>query len=156
MSGARLVPALPEHVALLAPRVREADRQELWASGRITPAAALAIGVSSSSSSWAGFIGDELVCLFGVVPASLVTGIGVPWMIGSDAVVRHQFTFLRQSRPCVGRMRAVYDVLVNWVDDRNVVAQRWLRWLGFEVEAPRPHGPDGIPFRRFTWRRDHV
>lgn len=94
--------------------------------------------------------------MFGVAPASLVGGLGVPWMIGTDAIERYQFTFLRHCRPCVDQMRLLYDTLVNWVDDRNVVAQRWLRWLGFHVEQPEPYGPDGIPFRRFTWRRADV
>lgn len=150
----RIVAAQVEHVPLIAPLVREADRVELWAASRTTPFDALAYGVEHSTSAWTGFIGDDPVCMFGVVPASLLGGIGVPWMLGTDAIVRYQFTFLRGSRPCVDRMRSLYDSLANYVDDRNVVAQRWLRWLGFHLEHAEPHGPDGMPFRRFTWRRD--
>jgi hypothetical protein len=156
VKGPHVIPASAEHVALLAPRVREADRLELWASGRITPERALAIGVDASTSAWTGFVDDEVVCMFGVVPASLVGGIGVPWMIGSDAIVRHQRAFLRRCRGHLERMQVLYDTLVNFVDDRNVVAHRWLTWLGFHVEPPQPYGPDGLLFRRFTWRRPHV
>lgn len=153
MTVARVVPAMAEHVALVAPRVREADRAELWASGRSTPEQALAYGFSHSSSAWTGFVDDVPVCMFGVAPVSLLGGLGSPWMIGTDAIEAHQFAFLRRCRPCVEQMRSLYDVLVNWVDDRNVVAHRWLRWLGFTLHAPEPHGPDGVLFRRFDWRR---
>lgn len=152
----RIEPAQVGHVALVAPRVRQADRDELWASSHETPFDALATGVQISTSAWTGFVGDEPVCMFGVAPASLLGAVGVPWMIGTDAVERHQMAFLRRCRPCVDRMRSLYDVLVNYVDDRNVVAQRWLRWLGFHVGPAAPHGVEGLPFRRFMWRRDSV
>ncbi len=138
---------------LIANAAREADRVELWAASQSTPFDALAYGVEHSTSAWTGFIDDDPVCMFGVVPVSLLGGVGVPWMIGTDAVVRHQFAFLRGSRPCVERMRSLYDSLVNYVDDRNLVAQRWLRWLGFEIGHAEPYGPYGVLFRRFTWRR---
>lgn len=152
----RVVPAEMAHVPLVAARARQADRDELWAGGRITAFDALAVGVESSTSAWTGFAGDDPICLFGVAPASLLGGIGIPWLIGTDEVERHQMAFLRRCQPHVATMRSVYDTLVNWVDDRNVVAQRWLRWLGFHVEPPAPFGPDGMPFRRFIWRRADV
>lgn len=147
-----VVPATLEHVADLAPRVRAADAAEIWAAARLTPEAALALGVRVSTGAWVGLVDGEVVCMFGVSPRSLIGGTGVPWMLGSDLIERHQMTFLRRCRPVVAWMRELYPVLANHVDDRNEAAKRWLRWLGFELADPAPHGPDRLPFRRFEMR----
>ena len=44
-------------------------------------------------------------------------------------------------------------MLLNFVDNRNIKAQNWLRWLGFTLEEPEPHGVAGLPFRRFWMRK---
>lgn len=152
-SATNIVAAQIEHVQMMAPLVREADRVELRDGWNVTPFDALADGIEHSTSAWTGFVDNDPVCMFGVAPVSLLGGVGVPWMIGTDAVVRHQVRFLRESRPCVDRMRSLYDSLVNYVDDRNTVSHRWLRWLGFTLEDPAPYGPNGVMFRRFSWSR---
>jgi hypothetical protein len=147
-----IVEATLEHVADLAPRVREADRAEIWAAARLTPESALRDGLRVSTGAWAGLIDGEVVCMFGAAPLSILEGKGSPWMLGSDLVERHQRIFLRHSRPVVAAMRSLYPVLVNHVDDRNAAAKRWLHWLGFRLGPAEPRGPDRIPFRRFEMR----
>lgn len=146
---AEVVPADEAHVAIIAAGMRQADRDEIWAASHVAPEAALRQGLRTSTIAWAGLIDGEPVCLFGVSPLSIVSGDGVPWMLGTEAVVRHQRTFLRHCRSCVDRMRAVYPTLTNYVDDRNTASKRWLRWLGFEIDEPAPYGVEGRMFRRF-------
>lgn len=148
--------ARSEHISRLVPRVREADRRELWAGWRHTPEESLRQGLQNSSHAWTGFIDFEPVCMFGVVPASILSGTGAPWLIGSDAIERHAITFLRRSRTQVARMRAVYQLLANHVAIENEAAQRWLVWLGFELADPVTFGPDRMLFRPFSWRRADV
>lgn len=149
-------PARMEHIAHLAPRARELDRRELWSGWRHTPEQSLRQGVRNSTHAWTGFIDFEPVCMFGVVPASLLSGTGAPWLIGSEAIERHAITFLRRSRPQVARMRASYQLLANYVALENVAAQRWLQWLGFTLEAPVAFGPDHALFRPFSWSAPDV
>lgn len=145
-------PATAADVADLAPRMRQADRNEVWASHRNLPDEALARSLRHSTHAWAGLADGRLVCLWGVCPASLISRVGVPWLLGSDEVETHQVAFLRRSRPALAEMLETYTVLTNWVDARNRVSMRWLRWLGFTLFPAQPFGPDRLPFHRFERR----
>lgn len=152
MTHARLIEATPEHAAAIAADARAADVAELWAQARTTPEQAMRRGLETSVFALTGLIDEAPVCMFGVAPASLLGGIGIPWMIATTAIERHQLTFLRACRPAVAEMRRMFPVLVNAVDARNVLTIRWLRWLGFRLLPARPLGPDGVPFHPFEWR----
>lgn len=144
-----VVPAQAEHIVAISDRLRPADVAELWAGSRSEPLDALVRAVRVSSESWAGVVDGETICLFGVAPMSVLGGRGSPWMLGTDGVDRNFVTFLRGCRAVVSRWRSVYPTLENVVDERNVAAHRWLRWLGFTLDEPRPYGPDKMPFRPF-------
>ena len=132
----------------LASRLRKADAEEAWASAEATPLEAVLRSWRGSVLSWSGFADGRLVCMWGVCPGP---GYGVPWMLGTDEVVTYQKHFLRRNRSFVLRMHQEFDRLYNWVDARNVVAIRWLRWLGFTIEPAVSHGPLDLPFHLF-WR----
>lgn len=151
---ARIVTAQAEHIEPVAAAMRQADRDEIWAAAHLTPRDALSDGLRASSYAWAGMVDDEIVCLFGVSPLSIAGGEGCPWMLGTDAVVRHQRRFLRYSRPCLDAMRRVYPTLVNYVDERNEAAKRWLAWLGFQFDEPAPYGVERRLFRRFEMNQE--
>ena len=147
-----IVPARPEHVALLAPVTREADRQEVWASSRSTPEQALVKGLAVSSRAWTVFFNGEVAAMWGVSPAAILSSTGVPWLLSSPAVDRHPVTFLRGSRALVDDLHDGYPVLRNYVDARYERCIRWLRWLGFAVEPAVPVGPARLPFHPFERR----
>lgn len=148
---AGVLPAKASHITQLLPHVRAADRAELWAGWRHTPEYALSNGVRNSSHAWTGFINFEPVCMFGVMPVSLLSGSGTPWLIGTDALVAHQVTFLRRCRSQLARMQRCYEHLSNYVAAENTAAVRWLEWLGFTLQEPAPLGPDGALFHYFEW-----
>jgi ribosomal protein S18 acetylase RimI-like enzyme len=50
-------------------------------------------------------------------------------------------------------MQDLFPVLVNYIDARNVDAIGWLQSLGFTVEDALPHGPDRLPFHKFSRSR---
>lgn len=149
----RIVPATDFHADWVGAFARTQDVDELWASGRQTPEQAITRGLATSTLTWAGEIDGEPVMVAGVCPASLLTGIGCPWMVTTDRVYAAQKTLLLASRGVVAQMHRQYSWLVNFVDDRNVRAHRWLEWLGFTLHDPEPHGPDGLLFRKFEWRQ---
>jgi hypothetical protein len=151
----QIVTATIEHACALCPRVREADIEEFHATG-MTVDAVLSDGLKVSTYAWAGLIDGEVACIFGVASPSVLSGEGVPWMVGSDLLDLHAHAFLRRSRRVVSHMLSLYDHLENYVDSRNTRAVHWLRWLGFTLHAPEPHGPQGVPFHRFEMRRGHV
>lgn len=138
------------HVAAMAPHVRQADVNELLATGYWNAEEALHDSVAHSTQAWAGFVDGEIVCMFGVCPRNLVMGEGSPWLLSTDKIVQHQKIFLRRCKFFVDQMGRDYNQLINYVDARNTVAIRWLRWLGFDIEPAKLHGLLTVPFHRFT------
>lgn len=144
-----VVPATVEAAEFVGQHLRASDRDEVWASHKEDPIVACIASVGASTMAWAGYYDDRPVCVFGVAPVNLLGGIGSPWLLGTDELATHSLRFLRRCRPYVRRMLGVYPTLVNHVDDRNEASKEWLRWLGFELGEPAPHGPFGLPFRPF-------
>ncbi|MDR1490602.1 MAG: hypothetical protein LBS65_09025 [Desulfovibrio sp.] len=58
----RVEKARPEHIPAIAAHMRDADRREVWASHRHSPAQALEHSLSRSDLAWTGFI-DEVPAL---------------------------------------------------------------------------------------------
>ena len=133
---------------IMAPHIRQADRDEIAALTLKKPEEALRMAVESSSISWAGFVGSKIVCLFGVGP--YLEGVGMPWLIGTDALELNSKSFLRQCVGFIKQMHEAYPVLENYVDVRNEASIRWLKWLGFTICDPGPYGVQGLPFHRFN------
>jgi len=152
-----ILPATRFHSTILAPVMREGDREEVWATGRYTPQAALDASLDASSRSWSGFADGRLVVMFGVGAVPDAPRVGVPWLLGSDDVVRYQVQFLRRCRDYVSDMLREFEVLTNWVDARNAVSLRWLAWMGAEFLPAVPFGALGLPFHQFIIKRSgHV
>lgn len=146
-----IVRADTDHIKPIAERVREADRLELYAATGMSPLDALVRSFALSDHSWVGLADGEPVCMFGVTMASLMTDTGRPWMIGTDLIDQHAVRFIKECRPIVRQMKALYGRLENHIDARNTRAIRWLHWLGFKVETQtEPYGFLKLPFHKFT------
>jgi len=123
--------------ALLAPLLREADRQELLAGTGEEPLEALTNGLELSVSCMTALIDGEIVGMFGIVPNEEVwasTGVtyGVVWFLGSDRATESPKDFMRVSRMWLNTFKEDYFALGNLVDARNTVHIRWLKAMGFE------------------------
>lgn len=141
--------ATSEHVKAILPSVRQADIDEFIAASGQTPEEVLNLALRVSTRAWAGIADGNVVNMFGVAPASLLSGKGIPWMVGSDHIDLHKRAFLKGSRLALGGMLELYPHLENYVDQRNHLAKAWLHWLGFKLEDPAPYGVQGLPFHRF-------
>jgi len=127
-------------VELLA-EMREVDRRELEVSNpKLSVEFVVELSVLSSDVCYAVYGGGRLFCLCGAGMQSMLSGKAVIWMIGTKAVEESPLVFLRNSRKLLGMIRAAMPrarVFVNAVWVRNVLAVRWLEWLGawFTVEV---------------------
>jgi GNAT superfamily N-acetyltransferase len=133
--------------------LRPGDRREVAALGHAS--AVEAIGRSLSRSLWAHayLIDGEVAAIVGLVPSSLLSGEGCPWLLTGRPVDRHKRLFLEETRRGVERMAAEFPVLVNRVHAEYPQAIAWLRRLGFVIGPAEPYGPKGEPFRRAERRR---
>jgi len=140
----------------LAPKLREADLQEIQANLGEDPLIVLERGVAWSDPCYA--IVDEEdrpLALFGAVPDPHRAEVGMVWLLASDELVKHPFFVLRNSRKWIERLHRRYRVLWNFVDARNEVHIRWLKWCDFtflrKVDA---YGFEQRPFYEFERVRE--
>lgn len=152
-------PATLEDAVSLAPRLRQADLQELVASaGPCDPVVPLALGVATSVPCYALIARDgELSALLGVTP-TVDRMCGAIWLLGTDAIERNARDFLRHTRSVADKLNDLYPVLFNYVDERNTVHRRWIEWAGFTfINRIEHHGAEKRPFLEFIRvRKAHV
>jgi hypothetical protein len=148
-----IVPATADHVASIADRMRAADVAEVLASSGKSPHEALSFSLDGSSMAWTALVDGQPEVMFGAADLNVLTGMGAPWLLGTEAVERHYRLFLRQSLSWREQLSGRYSVLRNFVDDRNEVSKRWLAWMGFTLFDPVPVGVNGEMFRMFEMRR---
>lgn len=154
MAAVSILPAAPLHARYIARRMRQADRDEVAASSGSQPFEAIARCMRLSDRSWTGCADGVPVIIFGVGYVSVVSDVAAPWLLGTDDVEKYAIPFLRGSRECLRQLLTRYSVLRNYVDSRNVVAVRWLEWLGFQFgETIQQRGVD---FRFFEKVRANV
>lgn len=145
-------PVQPGDAEELAPRLRQADLDEIAAAGHPDPLKALLDSSSISTHSWTVEINDEVAVMMGVCPISILNGMGCPWLLGSDAVARHAGAFIKQTLVYIPIMLEAYPHLFNVVDVRNTKAIRWLKRAGFTLREPIPHGPHNMQFHPFEMK----
>lgn len=149
-------PTAAEDVRALVGRLRAVDVAEVWASSRNTPESALWLSYQQSTRRFTFFRDSCVVALYGVAPMCLLCTTGVPWLLGSDLMEKAGLYFLKHCKSELAELMNGFSMLENWVDDRNEISKRWLKWCGFHIEEPAPYGPDGLPFRRFWMRRNEL
>ena len=137
-------------IAVLVRNMRKHDVQEVNAATRMGVRNAVETSVNLSTYAKTGLVNDELVCMWGVCPISLISSSGSPWMLGTDLIEKKQRIFLRRSKPWLEDIKKGYKTLENHVDERNTLSVRWLKWLGFEMKKAEPYGVNGELFHKFT------
>jgi len=148
-------PALLEDAAKLAPRLREADLQEIKANLGEDPLTVLKQGIADSDLCYAAVSEDEPIALFGVVPDTDDRDVGLVWLLGSDELTRHAVFVLRNSRKWVEILQQRYRILWNHIDARNELHIRWLQWSGFTLlRRIEQYGVEQRPFYEFERVRE--
>jgi len=149
----------------LSERVREADKQEIWSSGRFTPIKALTEGFEISGDYCYTLLLSEnvskhmniekVVGIFGVSEVKKDTGI--VWLIGSDDMTKYKKDFYKVSKKYLKIFLHEFKTVFNYVDERNKTTARWLQKLGFNLIKREPEfGKDKIPFNLFLKERSYV
>lgn len=115
--------------------MRMADVVELSATGT-SPLDALVDSVNASAQAWTAESDEGIICMWGVAPMSIIGGVGVVWLLGSDLVTKVKKRFLIETLAYVKEMQRYYPTLTNFVMVGNEVSQRWLRWAGAVFHPP--------------------
>lgn len=90
--------------------------------------------MTRSSGLWGGMIDGQLVCLWGLVPPSLMSNSAYLWLYTLETMQGHEFLFVRYSQRVIEHMLQLFPTITGAVSKNNPKAQRWLKWLGAEFE----------------------
>ena len=135
---------IPEDIEFLAPRLRYEDKREVLDSVGLTPYQALTDGFNLSQ-----------ICLTIVDTKNIPVGMfgvsedGAIWLLASPDIKKIRFSFLRESRKVVNLLNYKYKILWNFVDCRNELHLRWLKWCGFKFLRKINYGVNQKPFYEF-------
>jgi len=142
-------PSMIGDCVYLAKHLREADSNEVQASVGKSNLEALVYSWSVTEKPYTIVNAETPAGVFGVVPVD--TGVGAIWLLGTDALTQGRWTFLRESKKWLNKVSKDYDLLFNYVDERNTVHLKWIEWLGFTFIKRHPNfGHEQRPFLEFV------
>jgi hypothetical protein len=149
--GIEIAAVEPWHLERILATVRPADLAEINAIGlHNSPLAALQQSVAISQHSAVALHDGVPLCVFGVSPVSLLSGVGSPWLIGSVVLEQHTKELVARAPAYIRLMLRIYPRLENHVHAENRRAVRWLRAAGFTIHPPAPYGLRGELFHPFS------
>jgi hypothetical protein len=145
-------PATPEHVYTLAANLRPADEAEILGAGHSIKKS-LWRGYRNSILCKSAIIDGEVAAMWGLClnmrpGVSLLSDLGVPWLLTTAAVERLPLSFVKVAKVELAAMKALRPRLENHVAASYAQAIKFLRLIGFTVEAPAA-GATGALYCRF-------
>ena len=139
---------IPEDIDYLAPRLRYEDKREILASTGLLPYEALLKGYLENVIVFTIVNKKNIpVGIFGVNDCG--SGVGAIWLLASEELTTAQISFLRQCRDVVKVLNTKYKILWNFVDCRNSLHIKWLKWCGFKFINKQKYGVLNKPFYEF-------
>jgi len=125
----------------LAPRLRFEDKREILSSSGLLPFYALYFSYLHSNIVFT-IVNDkkEPVGIFGV------TVSGAIWLLATDKLKEIQFAFLKENKKVIDFLNTKYKILWNYVDSRNSLHIKWLKWCGFKFINKKKYGVLNEPF----------
>tara|TARA_S200000501_G_scaffold45870_1_gene37097 strand:- start:7401 stop:7895 length:495 start_codon:yes stop_codon:yes gene_type:complete len=137
-----------DDIKYLAPRLRKADKQEIISTNGYLPYYELLRGYKYSKIIFTIVNPkNEPVGIFGV--DDLGNSVGGIWLVATDELATIQIAFLKQCREVVNFLNTKYKILWNYVDCRNKVHIKWLKWCGFTFINKTNYGVLNKPFYEF-------
>ena len=115
----------------LATRLRQEDIDECKASANVKPLDALTMGVQHSHLPFAVYNNKHNpVMIMGVIPQG--KNLGMVWLLSSPEINNMSLTFLRHCKEVLKCYNSTFPILYNYIDARNTLHLKWLKWLGFQ------------------------
>lgn len=76
-------------------------------------------------------------------------GIGCAWFLCTNEIKKHGLQILKELKKEVEKADEKFWLTYNVIYEKNHLAKKWLKWLGFKFDNPRPNGidiPEGFEF----------
>lgn len=137
----------------IAANMRQEDIDEIWASHHSTPIDALMNGWKISDRSMIVVVNNEPCVMIGLVIRDILSGAGIPWLLGTENALKYKRCFLTQVPAVINEMLDICPRLFNYVHIKNKVSIRWLKRIGFTFDEALPYGCDNELFHKFHLER---
>ena len=137
-----------DDINYLAPRLRFEDKREILSNSGLTPYEALYFSYKNSDISFTVVNKkNKPVAIFGVNDAG--NNVGAIWLLATDKLKEIQYSFLRENKKVIDFLNTKYKILWNFVDCRNSLHIKWLKWCGFKFINKQKYGVLNEPFYEF-------
>ena len=93
--------------------------------------------VNMAAGMWTGYIDGDLVCIWGLIPPSLLSEQAYLWLYTTEELKGHEFLFIRRSQLAVEAMLEQWPTIVGHAVVDNTRAIKWLKWLGATFGEPQ-------------------
>lgn len=100
----------------------------------------------TSTELWVGFNNDQLVCIWGLVPPTLLADYAYLWLYTTPMLEGNEFFFVRHSQRVMEDMLTRYPIIVGHTKGDVPGQLRWLSWLGARF-GERDESNGLIPFQ---------
>lgn len=130
-----VIPTTDKDIEELLANIQHSSVSELTAMG-LNAQELLKVVIERARKHYCGRVNDELVSVWGVQSETLMSREGFVWLCTTPALYKYQFVFVRHSRTFLKELEEDFDLLYGLVADDFEDSKRWLRWLGFTIDAP--------------------
>lgn len=93
---------------------------------------------------WGCFVDDKPICIYGVIPPTLMSRQAYLWLYTTDYLKEHQFVLVRHSQMVIQEILKEYPSICGHAIMGADKSIRWLKWLGAKFGPPQG---TAIPFR---------
>ena len=92
---------------------------------------------ANSRPLWGGFWNGETLCIFGLIPPTLLSEQAYLWLHTTEAASEHEFVLVRRSQIEVRKMLEEHPRIIGHCEVGAERSIRWLRWLGAVFGEPQ-------------------
>lgn len=94
---------------------------------------------------------DRAEILFGVDPIEGVDRAGIIWLVSTPVIYDYPVEFVMRTQELLSRFHEDFDLLTNFIDERNTRHIKWLRWMNFVfLRRVESYGAENRPFLEFV------
>ena len=137
-----IFPATLDAALKVASNLLPDDHREVTEGHGLDPESALAISVNNCDSAYFQVPNGELAGMAGVHKNGQI------WMLCTPAIYAYPHTFAREAKRFVNERPE--EKLWNFVDKRNKVHLKLLKFLGFQFLEEFTYGPNNLTFIEFA------
>jgi len=127
---------LESDIDFIAQNIRKADKQELEALFGVSHEEGLKISIEGNDELWVAVVDNLPVCIFGISDRSEEQDehrTGLVWAIGTNNLFHLKKELNAVSKKVIEKWLDEYDILFNYVWEKNVIHHRWLKKMGFII-----------------------